>query len=270
MNRTLEYCISLSIGFFGASQGVAQPVDFDSASMRTCNVLGSVSVTVLGITTTTPIGCLNEAEQTTPGEDSSSITGDIDVSAPGFANMANLSAPNGIASYSIDSDTTVLTGLAAVENIDIAQDMVSASTAQGEMSCEYISGNDFLECQGDVSIDSLHLNDNPVSLPDPIPYGYTIPASGNLQVSVLGLLPVSVPVSGNLKLNEIVVTGATPEISGSIVKIPISPGNDTQVEQNSLRLSVSGSINILGIGLINIEMDIIDYVCANYTWPLPS
>lgn len=217
-----------------------------------------MSVTVLGVTTTTPLACLNETTQDAPGEDSDSITGDVNVSVPGVVDVANVSAPNGVASYLVEPDTTLLSGLAEAENIDLAQDAVAANSVQGDISCEQSTGDNFIECQGEVSIASLGVNGLPASVPSPTPYNYTIPVSSSLQVSVLGLLPVSVPVSGDLKLNEVVVSGATPQVSGPSVLIPAQPGETLTVEHNAMHLNLSGSVQLLGIGLVEVEVDVID------------
>lgn len=260
MTRKLLGSLFIVLGAIWGPQALSQSSDIESATVGTCNLKGSVSVTVLGVTTTTPLACLNETTQDAPGEDSDSITGDVNVSVPGVVDVANVTAPNGVASYLVEPDTTLLSGLAEVKDIDLAQDTVAANSVQGDMSCEQSTGDNFIECQGEVSIASLDINGLPASVPSPTPYNYTIPVSSSLQVSVLGLLPVSVPVSGDLKLNEVVVSGATPQVSGPSVLIPMQqPGESLTVEHNAMHLSLDGSVQLLGIGLVEVEVDIIDY-----------
>lgn len=259
MTRKLLCSLFIALGAIWGPLAFSQSSDIESAMVGTCNLKGSVSVTVLGITTTTPLACLNETTQDVPGEDGDSITGDINVSAPGVSDVANVSAPNGVASYLVEPNTTLLHGLAEVKDIDLVQDTVAANSVQGDISCEQSTGDNFIECQGEVSIASLDVNGLPASVPSPISYNYTIPISSSLQVSVLGLLPVPVPVSGGLKLNEVVVSGATPQISGPSVLIPIQPGESLTVEHNAMHLSLAGSVNLLGIGLVEVEVDVIDH-----------
>lgn len=230
-----------------APLAAAQNTDLTSASVRTCNVKGVVRITVLGITTTTPLACVNPTTQTAPGNDDSALADTTTLGIPAVANLATVSAPFGESDWTNTPQVTWLFGDAGASNISLAQGMVQTSDVAGYMSCDSTAGLSTFICEVAMTLGATTIGGFPVVLPpQPIPLNYTIPVIGlHLAVHPLGLPLLNIPVSGQLVLNKLTATS-----TGS---------SSLTVEHAPLSLILAGSVTVLGIGAIAAELELVDY-----------
>jgi len=230
---------------------VAQNADLTSASVNTCNVKGSVSITVLGVVTTVPVTCINPSQETSPGNDEESVTGNVIADVPGVVRVADLAAPYGESNYVNAPNKTWLAGGTNVEDASLVQGMVAASGVRGLVICESNTGDSTLHCSAYTEIAQLSVNGQAVTLPPaPIPLNHTLAVTGGaVQITVLGI-PVSVPVSGSLTLSEVTSSGVgTPNLT---------------IEHAPLHVRVNGSVNVAGIGVVGLAVDVMDWSTANW------
>lgn len=214
------------------------------ASIRTCAVQGSITLKLLGLTTTLPVACVNPTTRSAPGEDNKSLTGDIVMGVPQVANIATVSSPNGSSSFVANTGSVVLTGGTAASDISALQGMVAAHGLTENMVCTVTASN--TSCNSEVSISSLTMGGSPVPLPTPIPANYALSSFGGmLKVKVLGLV-VNVPVQVGVTLNETVETVN----AQTAVKT---------VEHTVVRVRAFGGVNVPGIGEVGVSVDLKDY-----------
>jgi hypothetical protein len=179
----------------------AQNPDLRSASVEACGASGSISIRVAGITTTTPMACFNQVEQTVPGINDQFASSFI-FNVPGLQNVLTIGTSHNRVEYTTQPKTTTLTANAQITNISLLQNLVSLGSANNELICNSTQGNS-IECNGESTIGPLLINGQQVSLPNPIPPNTVIPVNGNIQVTVAGIiLPVTIPLSGTLTFNS--------------------------------------------------------------------
>jgi hypothetical protein len=255
MSARIAYS-ALALSLFSLSPiAFAQNADLTSASVNTCNVKGSVSITVLGVTTTLPITCINPSQETAAGNDEDSTTGNVNVGVPGVVNVADLAAPYGESNYVNGPNETSLVGATTVDDASLVQDVIAASGVRGLLICESTTGEDSLRCSAGTEIAQLLVNGQAVVLPpSPIPLNYPVAvAGGAVQITVPGLgLLVSVPVSGSLTLNEVITHGAGTQ--------------QLTVEHAPLHARLDGQVTVAGIGIIKLTIDAVDYSSFDYSW----
>ncbi|WP_162878171.1 hypothetical protein [Trinickia diaoshuihuensis] len=230
---------------------LAQATQVGTASVTACAANGSATVTIAGSNTTVPLGCLNQAQRTSPG--TSDVTaGNLNVSILGLVNAANVSSVESIAQYANAPNTTQLTGSTQASSVSLAQGLVSANNVRGQLSCTADTGDRTLHCAANSTIGQMTIAGQSVTLPTPIPRNYTLPVQGNLTVTVLGL-PVTVGVTGTAVLNEAVAGGVN------------SP--TVTVRQHNVHLTLGGGTTIPGGQLLNVHLDLVDDVTASATVP---
>ena len=229
----------------------AQATQVSTATVTACAASGSATVTLAGVSTTVPLGCLNQAQQTSPG--TSDVTAaNLNVSILGLVNAANVSTAESIAQYANAPNTTQLTGSARASSVSLAQGLVAANGVKGQLSCTADTGDRTLHCAASSTIGQMTIAGQNVTLPTPIPRNYTLPVQGNLTVTVLGL-PVTVGVTGTAVLNEAVAGGVN------------SP--TVTVQQHTVHVTLGGGATIPGGQLLNIHLDLVDDATATATVP---
>lgn len=226
----------------------AQNADIVSGSIATCNVKGNVAVTLplLG-TFDYPLPCVNRTERTAAGIDDRSVTGDVDLSVTPMLDVAHLKAPHGRAGYTQAPRSSSREGLTEVEEFDAVQGLLAANGVRGALRCSCSSETRRVECRASTRIAALLINGQPVSLPENVPLNHTLPIVGGsvrVKLPLLGHV-VDVPVQGSAVLNEVVVTG-----SGT---------TQGTVEHNPVRLTLAGGVNVAGVGLVGVKIDVIDH-----------
>lgn len=237
-----------SLSLSHAPSAHAQDAGLASASMMTCNLKGSVRVTVAGGTPTTyNLSCLNPTAQTASGSDDSALIGVHTQGVPGIGNLASINAPFGLSDWTNGINSTVLSGEAGATEIKLLQDAIQAENVAGSMSCTTITGNRQAVCDVAMTLGTLRIAGQRVQLPpNPIPVNTTVAVAGvNLQVQPTGLPMLQVPLSGELVLNQVKVTGAgTPAL---------------RIEHAPMAGHLQGKVNVLGIGAVELEVTLEDY-----------
>lgn len=247
MSARIAYS-ALALSLFSLSPiASAQNADLTSASVNTCNVKGSVSITVLGVTTTQPITCINPSQKTAPGNDEDSTTGNVNVGVPSVVNVADLAAPYGESNYVNGPNETLLVGATTADDARLVQEIISASGVRGLLSCESATGEGSVRCSAGTEIAQLLINGQAVTLPpSPIPLNYPVAiVGGAVQITVPGLGPISVPVSGSLTLNEVITHGAGTQ--------------QLTFEHAPLHARLKGQVEVAGMGIIGLTVDVVDY-----------
>jgi len=214
-----------------------------SANVLTCNVAGTVELTILGLTKIMKLPCLNQTEKNSLGA-SESNAADANIGVPGVLNLAAVEAPNSLSGYLTTSNSTMLNGGARASSVQLAQGLVKATAVGGAARCTITAGSKTITCEGETALETLTVNGQQIPLPpQPMPIGYPLAkVQGKLTVSVLNI-PVKIPVSGVLKGNDFVVSGLNSE------KISI--------QHAPLKLQLEGDIK-LGLSLVKVKVNIVD------------
>lgn len=224
-----------------AAPGIAQA---QSTTVTACAVTGSATVTIAGIATTLPIGCLNQAQQTGPGTTTQTAA---NVSTPtllGLANLANVEAPYSEADDA-ETDSTITFGATTkASSVQLINGMVTAQDLHEVLNCTWPTNEDTVTCLVGTAIANLLLGGQVQTLPAPIPLNYSLPLQGNVTVLVAGL-PVTVGVSGTVVLNEAVSNYDT--------------STDTlTIEHAQIHVRLAGQA-MSGVQLIGVNIDVADY-----------
>lgn len=230
--------MAMAMGF--ATNAAAQSSEVASANVSACAANGSVSVTLLGLTTTLPLPCLSKAEVTAAGSDDKSAV-DLDIGLLGLVNVVKLSAVHQRADYTNAADATALDGFSELAGLSLVQNLVTAQGARGTLSCDSLSGSTTLQCQAGTTIADIKLGGAPIlNLPSPIPRNFTVPVGATIRLTVLGL-QINVPVGGSLVLNEARAAG----VGTSSVR----------VTHNSAHLTLAGGVEVGTLGLIKVAVE---------------
>lgn len=244
--RLAPLSLAAALMVIGLCQARAQSTNLDTANVSTCNVKGTVTVTVLGAPAVLPVICLNETQQTAPGVDESAVIGTQTIGIPMIANIASVNAPYGTSKWQNAINATALTGGAQLEDIGLVQNGVTADGVAGYFACASGSSTNEVHCAAGTEIATLMVAGQPVTLPQaPIPVNYQIPiADLNVQVNVLGIGLLSVPLNGALTLNKVTTSGL---------------GTSTVlVDHAALSLTLSGGVNTL-LGPVTVAINLDDF-----------
>lgn len=229
-------------------QAAAQSSDLKAGVASSCNIKGTLTLTVLGIASTRVLTCLNPTEQShRAGGDDSSITGDLIAGVPGLVNLASVKAPYGQSDYSILPGTTVLTVHAGADEISLIQNQIQSSGVDGSTECVASTGDNIVHCAVDMTLANLTVNGQPVQIPaSPIPFNSRIAiADLHIQVEVLGIGLVDIPLSGYMYLNRI--------------RIQSDSSSQMQLKHSPLSVELQGHVSVLGIGLVDARISLDDY-----------
>lgn len=235
----------------GASNAFAQATQLSAAGITACAARGSVTITVAGLSTTTPIACVNQAQQTSPGT-SDKTEANASISILGLVSVADVSAAESIAQFALAPHSTILTGSAQASSASFAQGLIATDGVKGQVTCTANTGDRTLHCQASSTIAHITVAGQTATLPTPIPRNYSLPVQGNLSVTVLGLL-VTVGVTGAAVLNEVSVDGVnTPTVT---------------VKQHTVHLTLGGGATLSGGQVLNVQLDLIDDATAYVVVP---
>lgn len=228
----------------------AQDSDLKSALMETCNVRGSVTITVLDIPVTTPLICANQSKESAPGDDVSDLAGTSIVDVPGIANLATIQAPSGESLWVDSTSTTTLFGDASASELNLLQGNIQVADVDGWALCNSSTGSAETVCGLGMKLGSLLVNGQPVAIPSqPIPFNYGVAISGIvIQVNVLGVI-YRVPLSGSLVLNKVTLAN-NDTTSPDLAYAPVS-------------LSLSGAVDGPGGSKLGVDLQLDDYAEAN-------
>jgi hypothetical protein len=223
----------------------AQSSRIVSASVETCNVRAVVRTTVLGVTTTAPLACINPTARAAPGEDRDELVGALTVGVPAVVSVVTATGPEGASSWVDAPQRTRLVGETGTAALSIAQGGIQITGVTGRLTCESESDGDVISCAAETTVGSVTVAGRAVSLPaSPLPVNHTIAVSGlRLTVGVLGL-QLSIPVTGELVLNGVTIAKQVGEF---------------RFEHAPLALNLRGSVQALGLGLVGIELEMLDF-----------
>lgn len=233
----------------GSSPAFAENPDLDTGSVSTCNVKGTVTVTLLGNTVAYPLTCVNETKRSERGIDEKSIIKDVDLSLPVLEDAVNLRLVQGESEYTTAPFTTTRRGRTEGAAFDALQGLIAMDAVAGGLECTDSSVTRQVDCKAFTTVGAMLLNGKPVDLPTNIPLNFTLPLVNgpvDIQLPLLGRV-VSVPLNGKVVLNEVVVSG---------------DGTEPTIEHNPVHASLSGTVDVLGAGLVKVNVDIIDHT----TW----
>jgi hypothetical protein len=234
-----------------APRALAQSSRIVSASVETCNIRAVVRTTVLGATTTAPLACINATAQAAPGEDRSELGGTLTLGAPAVANMVTVTGPKGTSSWVDAPQRTRLVGETSTARVSIAQGGIQGTDLAGRLTCESESDGDVISCTAETTISALTVAGRVVTLPaNPLPVNHSIAVSGlRLGVNVLGV-PLSIPVTGQMVLNQVTIAKE------------LTAGLELRFDHAPLALTLSGSIHVLGLGLVGVELEVLDFAAV--------
>lgn len=229
---------TLFAGLFG-QQAFAQSSEIQAAAVSSCGVNGSVSITLLGLTTTLPLPCTSQIQLSGPGSEQKS-TKAIDLGLLGLVRIVKLEASLQRADYTNLPDATAFDSASDVADLSLVQDLVGLRGITGQLSCDSLSGSTVLQCQAGTTLTGLRIAGRDVlNLPLPIPRDFTLPVGGTIQLNVLGI-PISVPVGGAVSLNKVYTVGVG--------------GNSVHVSHHPVLVSLGGSVSVLGLGLVGVSV----------------
>jgi len=218
----------------------AQNADLSSAVVSNCTFEATVTTTILGITSITPVPCVAKAQVSAPGIQQQSNL-NLSVSLPIVGNLADLIVTNISAEESYSPSTT--NGQATVtEAVTLLGGAIGINGLKALLQCSTVTGNQTVNCTSSLSAASVSISGTPLTLlPNPIPPNFSVALSG-LVVGVNGPLGlISVPVSGTLVLNERAVSGLN----------SASPS----IQSHAIHLTLGGGVSVLGLGLVNVNID---------------
>ncbi|WP_035051699.1 hypothetical protein [Andreprevotia chitinilytica] len=246
MLKAASSLLILGGGLMCAQFAAATDTDIVSADVKTCNIKGSVTITIAGVNYLDDLGCANPTDEPAPGENKNSAVNTTTVGVTALSNVAGVTAPFGDAKYDNSvANKTILTGTAGESGLSLVQGLVQSTDVAGQVTCTAVSGSSTLNCTAATTLGTTTVNGSPISIPaQPIPLNYTIALTGlNVGINLAGI-PVTVPVSGSLILNELVVTGLNT--------------HNVTIAHNPVHLILSGSANALGSGLVGVSINVID------------
>lgn len=231
-------CALGAAGFAPAAS--AQSSEVASANVRACAASGSVSLTVLGLTTNLPLPCAGEALRNTPGRDDASAAS-IDLSLLGIVDLLKVGASQQEAIYTNAPGATALDGASQAAGLSLVQDLITIEGVRGELSCDSLSGNSVVQCNAGTRIARVRVaGGDLIDLPAPLPRNFSVPVGGSLRLTVLGI-PVEVPVGGALTLNRSTALG-------------VGTRNVVVLHQPA-QLAVGGSVTVAGLGLVGVRVE---------------
>ena len=215
-----------------------------SPSVTACAITGTVTVTIAGIGAPVPIGCLNQATQSSPGTTDQAVA---NISVPGTAgigNLGNIESPDSLAQYTSTADGVTLSGSTKAASVQLVQSLISAQNIGERLTCA-LNG----QCQSSTTIGSFTVGGQAQTLPTPIPVNYSLPVQLNITLNLAGVGAITVPLSGVVVLNELKTTGT---------------GSTTEVQHAAIHVTLGGGLNVnlplVGLQLINVSIDLVDYV----------
>lgn len=242
-------CAALSLSLGYAPSIAAQNADLGAGTkVRTCNIKGTVRLTIAGITTNTPLTCVNATTQASEGVDDKELANTTTLGVPLVANVAAVEAPYGVSHWANAPSLTTLSGMAGAAGMQVAQDGIQSNDVAGRMDCSSTQGSAQVSCTVGMAIGSLNIGGQPVAIPpDPVPINTSLPVVGlDLEVNVLGMPLIHVPLSGAVVLNQ--------------VKTRIVPGSRSViVEHSPVSVALSGQVQLSGLGLLEIHISVDDY-----------
>lgn len=244
MKANLQRAVFAILASCGICPAFAQDTSITSVTVGTCNLSGSVKVTVLGVVTTAALPCVNPTGVNAPGMDQDELAGTTTLGVPAVANVATVSAPKGESAYgNLAIGTTTLLGYETLDYASAMQGQIVTGGMAGGIVCDSSGGT--ITCGAATGVASLQVGGQTVVLPsDPIPLNYTIPiANLSLAVNVLGVGLLNIPVSGNIVLNKVSVTGTSTH--------PL-------IHHALFQASLAGSVSVLGLGLVSVEATVVD------------
>ncbi|RPE75458.1 hypothetical protein [Vulcaniibacterium tengchongense] len=253
--RPLAWAILSLLGLGGLSPpAFAQSANVQSASTSTCNIKGRVTLTIAGIRSEVPLTCVNPTGQSAPGSDASALASTTALGIPAIANLASVSAPFGESAWKNSPGTTMLIGDAGASDVALLQDGVSTADVAGRIDCVSTTGSAIVDCAAAMAIGALHIGGQEVDLPpEPIPINTVVPiANLDLAVALPLVGTIAVPINGAVTLNRVEVTG--------------QDSNNPRIEHAPISVSASGSVDVLGVGLVGVDIRLDDYTDMKITW----
>ncbi|MBX9402789.1 hypothetical protein K4L06_15875 [Lysobacter sp. BMK333-48F3] len=233
--------LACALGAAGiAPAAFAQSSEVASANVRACAASGSVSLTVLGLTTTLPLPCAGEALRTAPGRDDTSAAS-IDLSLLGIVGLLKVGATQQEAIYTHLPGATALDGASQAAGLSLVQDLVTIEGVRGELSCDSLSGNSVVQCDAGTRVARVRIaGGDLIDLPAPIPRNFSLPVGGTLRLTVLGI-PIEVPVGGALTLNRSTVFGVGTR--------------NVFIAHQPVQLGLEGRVDVAGLGLVGVRVE---------------
>ena len=241
--------VSAVMGSIGMTAPVAaQNSGIRTAAVATCNIRGSVALTVRGVTTVSPLTCANPTQRTAPGNDAKASTDTTSVGTSAMANLANVSGAYGRSLWEVHPQDvratrlTVLMGRAQASSMRFLQDGIEVNDAAGWSRCSSLSGNSKLSCIFGTTLDSLVINGRAWPLPSPVPLNYPVALRNvPLRIEVLGRT-VDMLMSGQVTLNKVSISGqSSPELR--IVHAPIA-------------VDVAGAATVSEVGTVQVRLNV--------------
>lgn len=230
----------------GSSAALAQNADLNSGSVGTCNIKGTVSVTLLGKTHSYPLPCINKTQLSARGVDEKALVEPFKLDVPVLGDVIHLKLAEGRSDFTPAFNASIRRGLTQAAEFDALQGLIAVNALQGGLICEDSRDTKRVQCEAFTSVGAMLLNGQPVSLPPEIPLNHVVPITKSpveITLPLLGTV-ISVPLSGAIVLNEVVVTGdGTPQLA---------------VEHHPIHATLSGSLRTLGAGLVTVNVDITD------------
>jgi hypothetical protein len=155
--------------------------------------------------------------------------------------------------------TTDLDGDVEATTLRIAQGGIQISGLTGHLTCQSESDGDLVSCAAETTVGTITVAGRSVALPaQPLPVNHPIAIAGlQLGVSVLGL-QLAIPVTGQLVLNQV-----------KVVKT-VATDSELAFEHAPLALTLRGSVHLLGLGLIAVELEVTSFARIEVVTPLPS
>lgn len=245
--RSLMWAISAVLLSGYAPQAFSQ-----DAIISTCNIQGSVKVTVGSVTKSYQLACVNPTAQDATGQDDSELVGTTQLGVPAVANIAEVSAPFA-ASERLESPDSILFGAyAGASGVGMVQGGVMATDVAGWTSCAIPTQYADLHCDVAMTIGTLVVGGQVVPVPSgPIPINTQIPIVNlGLAVNLAGFggLPglgvVNVPLQGTLTLNNLAIT----EVGTNALRIEHAP----------IALEAAGGL-FVGAIAVAVEIKVEDY-----------
>lgn len=226
-----------------APPSFAQDTNLVASSVTACGIGGTVTLTIAGITTVTPIDCVSKAYVDAPGRNQEQ-TASVTVGVPGIADVAELSALTTDAQESVSPNTTSLSGSVDVTTIGLINNAIVVNSINPTTVCNAITGDTTLQCKITVAGLNVSVAGKTIPVPNPVPPNFSIPLPNIGIVVSTPLGAVSVPASGTLLLN-----GASASGIGTTA---------TTVDQDGMQLILSGNVTVAGLGLINVTVNVVE------------
>lgn len=229
---------SCAIGF--TAWGVSAPAR--ASSTGTCNLEGNITLSLLGVPLTAPVECVNPTHREVDGTDEEQLLGSQEVGVPLMDDVATLKAPYGGSKVVTGPTSATFMGRTSVAKADLLQGTIHTDDSAGGLLCTETSSE--VHCVVAADVVGLSFLGQPLSAPpQPIPPNYDIALSGaSLNFNLPGLAEVS--FSGKATLNH--------------VDVKDNGTGELRVTQGPLALTLTGHAYMLGIGLIDASITLVD------------